>query len=134
MNTTREAFEKIIANDPRDFTTRKVFADWLEQFGIDEDDLADMHRRWDDETQDAYERLGELAALYEVNYQPLPVSDLIKAMHKHCDSGESSLYLSDDTPAEFYQNREQIWKDFAKVTGRSIDEDDVGFGFVRCSC
>ncbi len=60
----RTAFEKQIEDNPRDLTVRKIFADWLEEYGNKpgDDDLAVHHRGWTLEKQDAKERLQALAA------------------------------------------------------------------------
>lgn len=60
----RARFEEMIQKDPRDLHTRKIFADWLEEYGqgVQDDDLALHHRTWTLEKQEAKEWLEDLAS------------------------------------------------------------------------
>lgn len=46
----RRAFEAALEDDPTDLDTRQVFADWLEERGLD--DEARAQREWDGDEED----------------------------------------------------------------------------------
>lgn len=157
----REAFEARIAADPRDFHTRKVFADWLEDNGNDADlDLAAMHRRWNEECQQAKERLEALAArlsnyynrtpeeiAYDDDYGVIDMSyekllGVLKNVndyeYKEGDNAyryyERAFCLPYTTPEEVYtpDNARAIWRDYSLVTGqKTVNEERIAF---TCSC
>ena len=54
-----QAFLEVLAKDPYDETTRRVFADWLEEKGLD--DYAAEQRQWTRKGQEAIDRAKEEA-------------------------------------------------------------------------
>jgi uncharacterized protein (TIGR02996 family) len=135
----KAAFEKAIEEDPFDGTTRKVFADWLEEHGFDDEAL--LQREWtpkkmraaekwlkkfaaecsDEEDENAEEEEGCFTLSYEA---------LIQAGHKYLDTGVC-LWLGIDPPNE---EMEQFWQHFMVVTGRPVPSEKREDCFIRCAC
>ncbi len=79
MLSERENFLEAIDSDPYDLALRKVFADWLDEFGNDEDaDLAVEQRAWTAEKTLADLTIKELAAKADLTYEE--VVTLVKAL------------------------------------------------------
>jgi uncharacterized protein (TIGR02996 family) len=127
----KAAFEEAIAENPYDEATRKVFADWLEDHGFD--DEAVLQREWAPENMRAAEQwLKELADACSVGSE-LTVEDLIAAAHAYLDSG-ADLCLSVDTPRVMLNHPEQFWGVFMVLTGRPVPSEERSAKFITCAC
>jgi uncharacterized protein (TIGR02996 family) len=122
----KKAFEDVISADRYDGVTRKVFADWLEENGYD--DEAVIQRSWTPEKQQAEDWLVEYAKECEMSYD-----ELIEAANKYLDTGDIHC-LGFDTPDIVYDGSEEFWEHFSTATGRSVSEDHRGETFIRCAC
>ena len=72
MADMRQQFLDAIKADPYDLKTRKIFADWLDEFGDEKDaDLAAEQRAWTREKQDAIVWLTEYAQYLDMSYEEL---------------------------------------------------------------
>lgn len=70
MLSERENFLEAIDSDPYDLALRKVFADWLDEFGNDADhDLAVVQREWTEEKTRADLAIKKVAAEAELTYE-----------------------------------------------------------------
>jgi len=153
MNQTeRLIFLAHIRDHPRDFSSRKIFADWLDEH--DEPEEADKQRGWNDEKQDAWEWL-EKCALGCSRYTPfhqedgeshstgdeVSIEELITAALRYLDTGEPCpLPMNSDSIGA---DGAMFWKNIELVTGRKYtlppppDEDiyyGQGDGMFRCAC
>lgn len=129
--TDRERFVAAIEKDPYDLHTRKVYADWLDEFGTDADaDEAVVQREWTAEKQDAIVYLTEFAAQVEQeSYNPFSYRDLITAME---DGGIHFKHIS--TPDCCYRvDRDRLWECYELATGRNLGDDKPWLSF-SCSC
>jgi uncharacterized protein (TIGR02996 family) len=125
----RTRFERAIADDPRDMAVRKIYADWLEEFGTDADaDYAVVQRSWTVEKQDAIEGLTHYAEQCEMSYERL-----IAVASAYLDAGEY-VTLPFNTPDVVYDDPAKFWEWFALATGRSVDDDEKGNTFIGCAC
>lgn len=142
MDLIQEQFVKAITDNPRDWTARKIYADWLDDHDQPED--ADKQRNWNDEKQDAWEWLEKFASeggTTNFNERAITINDLIDAGNLFLDSGEyhdtwcqegdenlSSMMTSLKTRIEF-------WTNFEKVTGRNVEDKIKQQGRpFSCSC
>jgi len=140
---------------PLDYTTRQVYADWLEDHDRPED--ADFQRAITSEvwcTAETYlhnyhERLSYARAynyppgdpgLDPRDYQPpFTFEEMLAGAHKHLDGGWGPT-LPFDTPDFVYEEVDLFWSHFATYTGRrikAIDGRGSGLGpgrFLSCSC
>jgi uncharacterized protein (TIGR02996 family) len=128
MPDMRQAFLDAIQADPYDLRTRKVFADWLDEFGDDKDaDLAAEQRAWTREKQDAICWLTDFAKDLEMPYE-----ELIQAANVHIKGG--GVYcLSFDTPDRVYTDNDEFWQRFELATGEKVAAEDK-VAFFRCAC
>ncbi len=79
MLDEREAFLEAIESDPYDLSLRKVFADWLDEFGDDADhDKAVEQREWTTEKTVADLGIKKLAAELSITYEK--VIELVKEL------------------------------------------------------
>jgi uncharacterized protein (TIGR02996 family) len=141
--TEREAFLQGITDDPRDLTTRRAFADWLDEH--DEPELADFHRQWTVEKYDeAWKWLQEFAEFlnddgataYEGDDRNpnLSADDLLAAMQKRVQTGKGGIFLGFETPDECWKGQRRMWECFELITGQKVTEDTKEKGFFRCAC
>jgi uncharacterized protein (TIGR02996 family) len=122
----KKAFEDALRADRYDGVTRKVFADWLEENGYD--DEAVLQRSWTPEKQQAEDWLVEYARECEMSYE-----ELIEAANDYLDTGEAYC-LPFDTPDIVYSGADEFWERFSLATGRGVSEDHRGETFFRCAC
>jgi uncharacterized protein (TIGR02996 family) len=143
----KSAFEKAIAADPYDMSTRKVYADWLDEFGTDADaDKAAEQRAWTKEKQDAIVWLTDFAKdlcdddshprygddpEYNTGYT-MTYERLIRAATGALDNGEY-CHLDFNTPDRCYDEIDTFWAMYELATGRSVD-DSKKTSFFSCSC
>jgi uncharacterized protein (TIGR02996 family) len=129
----KAAFEKAIEEDPYDGTTHKVFADWLEEHGFDDEAL--LQREWTPEKMRAAEKWMKeyAAACSEPDYYELTVEKLIDGAHRYLDTG-AGLCIGIDTPDVVYDSSEDFWVHFMVLTGRPVPSEKRGEVFIHCAC
>lgn len=147
----RTAFEKTIRENPRDLTTYRVFADWLEEFGDrpGDDDLALWHRNWTLEKQDAKEWLEDFASQcggtasgfsWEEGYQDwqkITYEDVIRIGHTFIERGDYFIQQGSETARSLIWKknvRELFWKNWSLVTGVPVGEETRQDSPFSCSC
>ncbi len=124
----RQAFEEAIERDPYDLHTRKVYADWLDEFGSDSDaDLAAEQRAWTVEKQRAIDWITDYARELAMTY-----AELIEAAREYLRTGHACC-LSFDTPDRVYEDNDAFWERFEQATGEGV-EADKKHPFFRCAC
>ena len=94
-----KAFLDAIAADPRDMTTRLVFADWLDEHN--EPELADEQRKFSVLRFDAEQWMKGFCLKYEADYDELLAG--IKSGDGYCFGGESGPYEA-RSDSEFWAN------------------------------
>ena len=136
-----KAFFSKIQKDPYDLDTRKVYADYLDDTGIDSDmDEAIIQRAWTKEKQDAIESIKEYAE--NVNSEvrswyddedhkqsKLTYEDLIKAADNYLDNDDYLYFGSSSYP----ELDDQFWDWYELATGKSVDLSKR-HSFFACSC
>lgn len=143
MNDEEKAFRAALKDDWCDLATHRVFADWLEEHG--RDDEARLHRQWTSEAhKEAEEFLSEMAKLCTSGEETgdyrtgktTTLADLIVAGYKHLATGDSALFLPFDTPDELYSGEymREFWKHFRTLTCLPTPDEDYDMGFTRCGC
>lgn len=164
IDEQRQAFLDALKEDPRDEVTHKVYADWLEENGFD--DEAFLHREWTlQKYYEAVEFVAEYARRlstsdYDNEYPEYAETRMVRkseavleAAHAYLDAGRLStyrhwktnedtptfdsdahLYLSFDPPDFIYENRHKFWECFEVLTGRLVHALAKDDNFVRCSC
>jgi uncharacterized protein (TIGR02996 family) len=113
----REAFEGVIRENPYDAETRKVFADWLEENGLD--DEAVVQRGWTRAKHEAAEAFMRRYA----DRLDVGVQDALAAAEKFLETGQLTgthvahyIDKEDEPAAEF-------WDHFVVLTGRPVAAD-----------
>lgn len=155
MKSQREVFIQMIKDNPRDFTTRKVYADWLDE--NDEPEEADKQRNWNDEKQDAWEWLEQAArdggthceegygsyldsdeGEIDEKWRNITVDDLIKAGHNFIKSGGMDYWTqvgNENLRDTFYGPKAvEFWEKWELVTGEYVKEEWKNEGPFSCTC
>ncbi len=124
-------FVRAIDDDPYDEVTRRVFADWLEERGYD--DEAAIQRSW---TAQAHQEATDVVRdwcgsnLYDEDEDGV-VGKLFGWMTRYLDgvSYYASVYGSaPDTPDW------DVWRAYMLLTGRPVADDEWGDFYISCSC
>lgn len=125
------AFKTAIEANPRDWDTRKVFADWLEDNGFDDEALE--QRNWTEAKQSGIEWLTKFASDNDITYEEaiLAGRDLVKYGNRYIpgDGNMSPQEAMDDE-----ETREGFWKHFESATGIEVSEKDKEERAFSCSC
>lgn len=142
----KAAFEAAIAEDPYDGVTRKVFADWLEEHGFDDESV--IQRDWTVAKHRAAEEwlamfAGECGDSYDVDEDEeeleggytVDTEELIRAAHGYLNTGEwfclgtmtPEIAMSDD-------DMELFWQHFMVVSGRPVPTEQRKDCFIACAC
>jgi uncharacterized protein (TIGR02996 family) len=132
MEPERESFEATIKADRYDAATRRIYADWLEEHGYD--DEAVVQRQWTKEKQQAEDWLTEFAKGLETS-EGLEMSyeALLEAANDYIDRGYAYT-LPFETPDWNHEEVEAFWKNFEIATGRSVSGEKKEWLFFRCAC
>src|SRR5438477_6621276 len=101
LQREKKAFEDAISADRYDGDTRKVFADWLEENGYD--DEAVLQRSWTPEKQRAEDWLLDYATECAMTYE-----ELIEAAKNYLDTGDGYC-LGDMTPDIVFSGAAEFW-------------------------
>lgn len=153
------AFLQAIKDDPYDATTRRVYADWLEDHGFD--DEARVQREWTPEKHKEaeafvarwakllsgreYEEDDELVDEWIAEeghrqYTPEEVlavaaRHLGKSLDGYAGADRDWIGLRFDTPDEITSARQRklFWRHFQTLTGTPV-EDGFDSRFVSCGC
>lgn len=126
----RDAFLAKIADNPLDLTSRKVFADWLDEH--DEPEAADLQRSMTVEDYESARGLIESMA----GGAEMDADELIEV---------AAAFLRGDDPREYctgeYQygglieeQTEEFWRAFAIVTGTPVRPDTDSPVWFSCAC
>lgn len=119
---TYKSFLAAIAKDPYDESAHRVFADWLEERGEDEESL--FHRQWTKEKQEAWDFFKELAPKLSMTYDELM---------KCGDDIATGEFCFGEVDAPDWMNDK--WHDFQKhwqtLNGKRDFPKETAF---RCAC
>ena len=127
MEPEREAFLRAIAEDRYDEAARRIYADWLEEHGYDDEAL--VQRRWTAQKQRAAEEwLDGYAEMCDMTR-----AELIEVAERYLDHG-AGYTLPFDTPDRVHEDAEQFWEHIALVTDRMIPEEHRHDVIFRCAC
>jgi uncharacterized protein (TIGR02996 family) len=135
--TDRQAFERSLADNPHDDTTRQVFADWLEESGLD--DEATSQREWivsRDWLRDFARQCGATCTNYreaarsynretreqeiEEIYEEITYDTVVQAGHDFISHGDYFVQMGNETARDLLGNGETLalfWKHWTAVTG-----------------
>lgn len=129
MPSERDDFLAAIAADPLDCQLRAIYADWLEQQGIDYEEAA-RQRRWPEimaESKrwlaDFAQRIGGPSHYDEPDEEPLTLEELIAAADHFMGTNES---YTDE-----YSRMDEFWEHYQIVTGRQPKSKQL---FFSCAC
>lgn len=118
IDEQRQAFLDAIKDDPRDETTHRVFADWLEEHGFD--DEAQFHRDWTAEKYAAAEAFFAKYPdedLYRTGEQVIEVARIYLETGRSAENDWSKrVDRSPEKSAEF-------WAHYAILTGLPLPQD-----------
>jgi uncharacterized protein (TIGR02996 family) len=143
----KAAFEAAIKADRYDQATRRVFADWLEEHGLD--DEAAVQRSWTPRKQQAEDYLRDFAAELSldphgdeddeeerVTYDEVTYEELLRVAHAFLDGDPNAhISLGFDTPDRVWEEAEKFWEEFEIATGRKVDDGHRGQELpVSCAC
>jgi uncharacterized protein (TIGR02996 family) len=148
----RQQFLDAIEADPYDLATRKVFADWLDEYGDEKDaDLAAVQRAWTKEKQDAIVWLTEFAAELNAEMKEIVAEyaeefgeeisgddqftyqELIEAASAYVKNGKE-YYLPFDTPERVFTDNDEFWRMFELATDQKVADEQKRDTFFRCAC
>lgn len=149
-------FEAALASNPRDEALHKVYADFLDECGMDS--LAEHHRLWTHEWQDSYEWLekftkddvNEYSDEWDPDVSPsswdpftgprgrVTLDMVIDAANKYLETGEqfclSGLGFGAENATYEPTGREQFWKHFCVYTRKEhVERMEEGAPFI-CGC
>lgn len=149
---TMYAFLEQISENPLDEVTHRVFADWLEENGYDDEAL--IQREW---TAEKYRTaLSEVDAFAksisgkyifdghdadefdnEFIHHEITVDILMRTAYAALKSGDrfpSTLCLPFEIPDDYNPNWEVFWQHFMILTGVPVPTKNRGDAFIRCAC
>lgn len=126
MDNCKDAFLKAIQQDKYDWDTRKIFADWLEDNGLD--DEATYQREWTPAKQrklDAQEWLEDFATKHEMTYKEVIkcARDMQDAESYSTGSRSAQEAMEDDVTCE------KFWECWGLVTEEVVENE-----FRRWTC
>lgn len=146
IDKERQVFEDMIARDPFDRATRKVYADWLDEH--DRPEQADENRRWGDAEEAALKNLVRFVYPYRDDpdeddpyADPEPIDwkrvlDRAAFWGKEAEEGEEPCFDSNfaqDTLQD-PKERERFWADIQLLTGHEAEDKVKAEEFYRCAC
>lgn len=126
MESEREAFEMALMEDPYDKVTRSIYADWLEEKGLDSEAQEERRKatdKWVYAAQDVEETAKKLLYTGMLGLEEA-MEEVKKTGHFYCNS------------EEIYENGRfmKLLRDWSIYTGESISlEDATDMGF-SCGC
>ena len=131
----REAFLAALKEDRYDRTTHLVFADWLEDHGMDDEAL--VQRTWTRERQEAEDWLRAFGDRHGISYE-----DVVGAGHSASRDGiaewDYDAYVQQDSESArddmYGGGREKFWRHWQTLTGVSMSEEKRERTPFSCSC
>lgn len=130
VSSEQRAFLQAIQENPRDQTTRLVYADWLEENGLD--DTAHEQRRWCSALEDARDRLKKFSEDVGISYETC-----IQAGYDYVNHGDyfTQQGREDARDAMNKEVSKQWWEDWCLITGENKPEEpEYGLGSAPFSC
>jgi len=113
---TREGFLLSIAEDRFNRDLRLIFADFLEDQGLD--DEAAFQRKWTPKLQRAIDWIEGFSSAHELDYE-----EVIETGRRYANSGEYEIDWTSDTANEEFESDpsmlEMFWKYWSDITGQS---------------
>jgi uncharacterized protein (TIGR02996 family) len=148
VQAEKQAFLVLVAQDKYNQSNRLIFADWLNEHGMD--DEAEVQRAWTPEKQKAEDWLRDFAVQcggtrgfedeeeYYGPYQEITYEMVIQAGHDFVDSNGEDYFVQMGTETArslMYEEgtREKFWEYWQLVTGVTVGEEKQGTVF-SCSC
>lgn len=140
----REDFESALKENPEDYDTRMVYADWLEEQG--EWDEAARQRKWKDAHEwmkEFAEKPGDNDARYvdDLDYYDDPEYYPTFTYDRIMDSvelDEGGLYINcganETFQSKIIENRNEFWTNWSIITDRQIDPEWIENAYAGCSC
>ncbi len=158
---SREAFENALKEDRYDSTTRLVYADWLEERGLD--DEAQEQRRmaspaWieaDREMHNFARSLGKDCTNYgnlftrasdgryvpnePERWQEITYDMVMQAAQQSLDSKDDERFVQQgaETARDAMSSpevRERFWKNWSIITGKSLPDEAREYRVFCCTC
>lgn len=123
-NKEEQAFRKALAENKYDEALHRVFADWLEEQGYDDDAL--FHRTWTPEWQRAWDAMEKLA---RDNGEGASVEELLAAGRTFLDQNGLTTtvgFMGFGLSELDFENegvRQEFWKNFSIIEKREVDEE-----------
>lgn len=149
--TEQEAFEAALAKDRYDCTTRLVYADWLEERGLD-DQAAEQRRMATPEWVEAdrwmhefVKTLGSSCINYDAvwdkhepeEWHDFTYDEVIQAGHDALRDGDYLVQLGSNEARDHMYNpltKEKFWDCWSTITGIPVSEEDREHSVFSCSC
>lgn len=151
----RESFLKQIKENPYDEHLRKIFADWLEENG-DDDEAQEQRRRATVEWQQADKWMHEFAAKCgetctdygydqdESSWIPITYDNCIQAGYNYVKHGDYLVQHGDDSARNLMSyednNKIKFWDNWRIITGEEVTDEELDGEYGRdtapfsCSC
>jgi uncharacterized protein (TIGR02996 family) len=120
-------FLELLKNDPCNLVTHLVYADWLEERGLD--DYALLQKNW---TQAAYEEAQDYLLEYAGDCN-ITVETLLAGARNYLEH-DRSLIIGTQTPDIAYEDQEEFWRHFMTITGIPVPETKRQDNFIGCAC
>jgi len=130
------AFTKALEANRYDEATRKVFADFLEENGYDDEAVA--QRKWTREWQESVDWITDFAAKLHPHWEPhykadydedepkgMSYEEFMKEAEKAGRAGDA-IYFNFDTPNVCYEQADELMKHYRIVTGKDMATDEDG--------
>ena len=148
MDDPRQAFEKVIKDNPYDMDTRRMYADWLEENGFD-DEAAEQRRRatleWVEADRWMHWFADECGGTYDdfdyeegyTNYSHITYEQCIEAGHTYLKSEDYFVqYGTEEARTLMHAEKKNFWKNWSIITGVKINDDlrSGGHGSAPFSC
>jgi len=145
--TPREAFESVLRTNRYDWETRKVYSDWLEENGFD--DEAAEQRLWTPDWQKSMDWMTECAAKIRMpveelinhgrdwveNHNGVYGADFVKHVIREKDEETGEEWDDGGNEARDIMSGlyPEFWRHFEIVTRTTVD-DRKKESFFTCSC
>lgn len=129
MPVEQAAFMDALIDDPEDVTTRMIYADWLEENGLDQE--AANQRKWTPEYQQAYNWMMAFSVISEVPYKDLLTSADDDNWSSYTFNSNTKSYDATDL---FNTHRDRFWKYYSilnEIDEKEVQDKDLYFS---CSC
>lgn len=133
MNSEQQAFIKVLEQNENDTETRLVYADWLEEHGLD--DEADRQRKWPSAKKwliDFCDEYNQKDSDYE---RHVPYEELLQKAVRAISDDLSFYTGNNDTMCEGLRaNRVKFWTCISIVTGIPLTTEEMKESSFSCAC